>query len=859
MTNSDQTQQYYHQQTRDIRRIIDGFKSFQIPTEGKAIDINEFMCWMGENKELVEYYRKLDDVFIEKCLEHYIAYKFCDLRPGQVYIDIAASGSNWADCLLKKGIQAYKLDLSYKPGIHGIAIGANAVSTGLMADTVDAMSLQCAFETFQGDNDILFLREAKRILKDGGRVLISPLYVDETHFILSSPKSDISESPLDKGSTRVWREDEYNEAFSRHYSPQAVFERLYSNLNGLDAAIIYISNLEDLRTQFPGQRIYCDFNLLISKPVRCRNSNQGADLTTIYNNQFYEEHQDASVKSAQAVVPVILDVFKAQSVIDVGCGVGGWLHVFQKYGVYNILGFDGNELKPEKYYVDKNCIRTNVDFTSDQFKMSQKADLLICLEVAEHLPHSAADQFIRNLTTGSSAIIFSAAVPEQTGVNHVNEQPPWYWREKFNKCGYYEVDFIRPLIWCNECISWWYRQNITCYVTKEVLLGNSKLLELAKVHGQRKDPHKLTIINEWVLRNMFAAKVSQQKSGARQKIDSLQNVAVVPIPGASRPVSSVSVIIPTRNRAVSLEQTLYSLGSIQNPGCHYEIIVVDNGSTDTTRQTVESFRNRLADLRYVYEPNPGLHNGRHRGAFEARGQVLCYLDDDVKVDPLWLKSVVETFETTGAVLVGGKILPEYEQTPPDWVKEFVKPVGNYGYNIGQLTLIDLGEQIREIDPIYVWGANFSIRKDVLFECGGFRPDSMPKELLDLRGDGETGLSRAIKQKGYKAFYHPRAMVRHCISKDRLTVDYFCTRMFSQGISDSFTEIRNAGKLPNPVVSAIWEAYQKGKMHHHQIVQNNPNLLSWITRKDYFSECQSKTPASAIQSQQRAGCEMNVHV
>ncbi len=311
-----------------------------------------------------------------------------------------------------------------------------------------------------------------------------------------------------------------------------------------------------------------------------------------------------------------------------------------------------------------------------------------------------------------------------------------------------------------------------------------------------------------------------------------------------------SVIIPTRNRAASLEQTLYSLCSIQNPGHPYEIIVVDNGSTDATRQVTELFKQALPQLKYVFEPNPGLHNGRHRGALEAKGQYLCYLDDDVKVDPLWLKSVAETFETTGAVLVGGKILPEYEQTPPDWVKEFVKPVGNYGYNIGQLTLIDLGEQIREIDPIYVWGANFSIRKDVLFECGGFCPDSMPKELLDLRGDGETGLSRAIKQKGYKAFYHPRAMVRHCISKDRLTVDYFCARMFNQGISDSFTEIRNAGKLPNPVVSAAWEAYQNGKIHHRRIVQNNPNLLSWITRKDYFSECQSKTPAPAIQSQQK---------
>lgn len=383
-------------------------------------------------------------------------------------------------------------------------------------------------------------------------------------------------------------------------------------------------------------------------------------------------------------------------------------------------------------------------------------------------------------------------------------------------------------------------------VRRELMTLSHKVKEAVKLqYNLYKQPHagntpKREMMLEEIAR--IRIEIEQMKTNVREMVNS-QKLSQIQFDNSPK----YSVIIPTRNRAASLEQTLYSLCSTQDPGHPYEVIVVDNGSTDATRQVTEVFKQALPQLKYVFEPNPGLHNGRHRGALVAKGQYLCYLDDDVKVDPLWLRSVVETFETTGAVLVGGKILPEYEQTPPDWLKEFVKPVGNYGYNIGQLTLIDLGEQIREIDPIYVWGANFSIRKDVLFECGGFRPDSMPKELLNLRGDGETGLSRAIKQKGCKAFYHPRAMVRHCISKDRLTVEYFCSRMFNQGISDSFTEIRNAGKLPNPVVSAVWEAYQKGKIHHRQIVQNNPDLLSWITRKDYFSECQSKTPDSAIQS------------
>jgi glycosyltransferase involved in cell wall biosynthesis len=328
-----------------------------------------------------------------------------------------------------------------------------------------------------------------------------------------------------------------------------------------------------------------------------------------------------------------------------------------------------------------------------------------------------------------------------------------------------------------------------------------------------------------------------------QKQTSSQETAIAQKHNASHSVSSISVIIPTCNRAASIERTLHSLVVLQNPGCPFEIIVVDNGSTDTTRQTVELFRHRLADLKYIYEPNTGLHNGRHRGAFEAKGQILCYLDDDVKVDPGWLCAIRETFETTDAVIVGGKILPEYEQTPPDWVKQFIQPVGDYGYSIGQLTLIDLGEQIREIDPIYVWGANFSIRKDTLFECGGFHPDSMPKELIYLRGDGETGLSLAIREKGYKAVYHPAALVRHCISKDRLTRQYFDTRMFNQGISDSFTEIRRSGKVNMLAPSAALDACQKGKLFHQQQVQSNPQLLSWVLRKDYYSDIKTQTPAS----------------
>ena len=110
-------------------------------------------------------------------------------------------------------------------------------------------------------------------------------------------------------------------------------------------------------------------------------------------------------------------------------------------------------------------------------------------------------------------------------------------------------------------------------------------------------------------------------------------------------MQAISVIIPTLNRAVSLERTLLSIAKIVKPTDPVEIIVVDNGSIDETASMCRQLVDYVAylDLRYYYDDMPGLLTRRQRGARQAKGDVLAYLDDDVVLAPTWLESLEDAF------------------------------------------------------------------------------------------------------------------------------------------------------------------------------------------------------------------------
>jgi 2-polyprenyl-3-methyl-5-hydroxy-6-metoxy-1,4-benzoquinol methylase len=179
--------------------------------------------------------------------------------------------------------------------------------------------------------------------------------------------------------------------------------------------------------------------------------------------KYVHREEYHSVQAPKEIVPVIIKLFNPDNVVDVGCGLGEFLYYFKKHGVEDVLGIDG-------HWVDKRQIKRHLEpFEFQEHDLENKLeleryyDLVISLEVAEHLPPASANAFVQNLISAGKLIVFSAAIPTQGGQNHQNEQWLTYWVEKFSKYNYKLHDIIRPLIWDNEKIHWWYRQNIVLF------------------------------------------------------------------------------------------------------------------------------------------------------------------------------------------------------------------------------------------------------------------------------------------------------------------------------------------------------------------------------------------------------------
>jgi hypothetical protein len=169
-------------------------------------------------------------------------------------------------------------------------------------------------------------------------------------------------------------------------------------------------------------------------------------------------------------VPVVLNLIKARSVIDVGCGIGTWASVFQSHGV-EAYGVDGDYVNRSQLLISSS--RFTPSDLSKSVEIStewpQHYDLAISLEVAEHLPESSARNFIKSLTAMADIVLFAAAIPFQGGTNHINEQWQTYWAKIFGEFGYKPVDIIRPIIWGNPEVAYVYAQNTILYVNQNAL------------------------------------------------------------------------------------------------------------------------------------------------------------------------------------------------------------------------------------------------------------------------------------------------------------------------------------------------------------------------------------------------------
>jgi cyclopropane fatty-acyl-phospholipid synthase-like methyltransferase len=198
----------------------------------------------------------------------------------------------------------------------------------------------------------------------------------------------------------------------------------------------------------------------------------GENLRT-YSDAFFDRIDEGSFRSAEVIVPLVCELIRPRSVVDVGCGRGLWLRAFRQHGVASILGMDGDYVSREKLAIPAECFHpVNL---AEPFALDQRFDLAISLEVAEHLPARGAAHFVHNITRTAPFILFSAAIPAQGGSHHVNEEWPWYWERLFKAERFVRLDPIQRHIRDDPRVDWWYRQNLYLYAAEERVANDSRL------------------------------------------------------------------------------------------------------------------------------------------------------------------------------------------------------------------------------------------------------------------------------------------------------------------------------------------------------------------------------------------------
>lgn len=257
----------------------------------------------------------------------------------------------------------------------------------------------------------------------------------------------------------------------------------------------------------------------------------------------------------------------------------------------------------------------------------------------------------------------------------------------------------------------------------------------------------------------------------------------------------VSIVICTYNRAELLRATLDSLLRLSSLD-RSETIVVDNASTDSTRQVADAFLGANAGAiraRCVTERKQGLSAARNAGIRAASGDIVAFLDDDAIPGAAWLRTIAETFEARPDVAaMGGPIRPMFESGRPDWlIKPFEPPY----------TIVDLGSGIKPYPPHWhPFGANMAIRRSAL-ERHPF-PESLGRKGNLLLSGEETWLFEQLKRQGRTVLYHPEMEVDHFIPASRLTVEWIMKRYYYQGVTNGSLR----GKLAAYGLAAAKAAY-----------------------------------------------------
>jgi SAM-dependent methyltransferase len=198
---------------------------------------------------------------------------------------------------------------------------------------------------------------------------------------------------------------------------------------------------------------------------------------TSYDDAFYRRYVEGMASSAAHVLRVVYGFFRPASVLDIGCGRGAWLAAAGALGSATLHGLDGPWVKVGDL-LDPAITFSPVDFEKPLPPFDRRFDLAISVEVAEHVAEANADRFVQSLCDASDVVLFGAAIPHQGGDHHVNEQPQSYWVAKFARRGFECFDLVRPALWDEEAVKWWYRQNTFLFVR-----AGSEAIDVARLRA----------------------------------------------------------------------------------------------------------------------------------------------------------------------------------------------------------------------------------------------------------------------------------------------------------------------------------------------------------------------------------------
>lgn len=327
-----------------------------------------------------------------------------------------------------------------------------------------------------------------------------------------------------------------------------------------------------------------------------------------------------------------------------------------------------------------------------------------------------------------------------------------------------------------------------------------------------------------------------------EKYDFGEDVFVIPEKVVSdNCCPKVSVIVPTYNRADSLERCLNSILCQTLSQDLFEVIVVNNNCTDRTHEVCENFLGKIKNFKEVVENIPGLLAGRHAGWRASFADILTFCDDDIEAFPEWLETIISVFDKNpDVVIAGGNCIGKYDFDLPGFFKDIWTDRGTFKRNTYHSLIENISEVIEDVDPNNIFGCNFSVRRKIVEESTGFGPDCMEKVLF--QGDGENRVCNISKAHG-KAILHPDISVFHNMPRSRMSDKYFIKRGCFDGMSSAYMYFRSKTlgdmtiidqrNCKNEFLVKYAVSFNDAVYYYIDVFLHSYELRKWVARPHYI--------------------------